>query len=73
MRYGSMISSMDSRSSLMEAEMVPTPTGPPSNFSMMVVKTFRSISSSPNLSTSISSSARRDTSRVTRPSYSTSA
>ena len=67
-KYGSIISSIDSRSSLIEAEIVPTPTGPPSNFSMIESRSFLSTSSKPKRSTSILSSPRFVISPVIRPS-----
>ena len=56
-RYGSYTSMIVSDSSLMDAAIVSRPTGPPLNFSMIVFNTLRSISSSPNSSTSNSASA----------------
>ena len=51
------MSSIASRSSLIAAARLPTPTGPPSNFSMIVRSSRRSISSKPCSSTSSSGSA----------------
>ena len=66
-RKGSYTSSIVSASSPTAAAMVPTPTGPPSNFSMIARRIRASISSRPNSSTSSIASASRATSRVMWP------
>jgi len=55
---------MVSASSLIEAAMVSRPTGPPANFSIMVSRSLRSISSNPILSTSSLARAAQATSFV---------
>ena len=67
------MSSMASVSSLMAAARAPTPTGPPSNLSMMVRRSLRSTSSKPWSSTSSSAHASRATAAVMSPSARTCA
>ena len=73
MRNGSWMSSSASRSSLRAAARLPTPTGPPPNFSMMVRNSRRSTSSNPCSSTSSIFSALAATSVVIVPSARTCA
>jgi hypothetical protein len=73
MRNGSWMSSSASRSSLSAAARLPTPTGPPPNFSMIVRNSRRSTSSKPCSSTSSIFSAFAATSAVIVPSARTCA
>ena len=72
-RYGSSTSSIVSRSSLMAAARLSTPTGPPSNFSITDKSNFLSITSRPMLSTSSIVSAESATTWLIVPSALTSA